>query len=171
MLRPIILKEGTDIGGLASDLLRARLSEAHAGAARSRLAEANPHLDPKKIAAGTVVLVPDTPGFKTAAATSIQSEPFGEFNALVTEALGAAAARAKAGIAAREREREDIAAAVKSAAFKRLTANDPDTQKQASEALKAAEADATADKQAQEVLATASRAVLAALDELGKAVK
>jgi len=171
MLRPIILKADTNAESLASDLLRARLSEAQADAARGKLAEANPHLDTEKIAAGTVVLVPDTPGFKTADATSIQSEPFGDFSALAQGALGAAAERAKAGIAARKKERADIAAALKSAAFRRLTANDPDTQRQVEQVVKAATEDADADKQAAEMLEAISKAARAALDELGKVVR
>ena len=171
MLRPLILKADTDIKSLASDVLRARLSDAQTNAAVDKLAEANPHVDPDKIAAGTVVLVPDTPGFKASAADSVQSGPFNDFGTMVSDALGAAAEKMKAGNAARATDRSDLAAAVKSAVFKRLTANDPDTQRQADEAVKAASADADADKQAEEMLATVSKAALAVLGELGKAVK
>src|SRR3982751_6496467 len=110
MLRPFILKAESDLKALADQLLRARTSQSQAEAAHARLAEANPHLDPDKIAAGTVVLVPDLPGFKTAATTSIQSGPFGEFSDLLSGALEAAAERAKGGAGDREKQRADVAA-------------------------------------------------------------
>ena len=169
MLRPLIIKKDTDLKSLASAVLDARFKGSQV-AALAQLEAVNPHVDPNKISAGTVVLVPDTPGFKAAAASSIQSQPFGDFSTMVAGALGAAAESMKTGNAARAAERAGVAAAVKSAAFKRLTANDPDVVKQAEEALKAADKEAADDKQAEATLAAVSKAGLAALEQLAKIV-
>jgi hypothetical protein len=170
MLRPLVLKTDTDLKALTASVLDGRFKGPQADAVAARLEAANPHVDPARISAGTVVLVPDTPGFKAAAASSVQSEPFADFGKMVSEALGAAAGRMKSGNALRAAERADVAAAVKSAAFKRLVANDPDVQKQAEEALKAAEQEAAADKQSEETVALLGKTALAALGELGKVV-
>lgn len=169
MLRPLVVKKDTNLQSLALTVLDARFKGAQADAA-AHLKAVNPHLDPDKISAGTVVLVPDTPGFKAAAASAIQSQPFGDFRKMVADALDAAAEKMKSGNGARAAERDDVAAAVKSAAFKRLTANDPDVQKQAGAALKAADQEAADDKEAEDTLAKVSKAALTALDQLAKIV-
>ena len=170
MLRPIILKQDTSFQTLATDMLRTRLSKAQSDAALDKLKVANPHVEKDKIAAGTVVLVPDAPGFKSAGTTSLLSEPFDDFGALATAALGAAAERVKAGAVARDRDRAELAAALKSAAFKRATANDPEVVRQAEAALKAAEQDAAADKAAAEAFAGIEEGVKEVLAALRKVV-
>jgi hypothetical protein len=170
MLRPLVVKTDTDLKSIAAMVLDGRFKGAQADAVAAQLEAVNSHVDPRKIKAGTVILVPDTPGFKATAASSVQSEPFGDFSRMVSDALGAAAERMRSGSAARAAERSDLAAAVKSAAFKRLVANDPDVQKQAEAALSAAEQEAAGDKQVEETLAVVRKAALAALGQLGKVV-
>ena len=123
MLRPLVIKKDTDLKSLASAVLDARFKGSQV-AALAQLEAVNPHVDPNKISAGTVVLVPDTPGFKAAAASSIQSQPFGDFSTMVA-ARWACRRVNEDGNAARAAERAGVAAAVKSAAFKRLTAKIP----------------------------------------------
>jgi len=170
MLRPIILKQDTSFKALGADMLRARLSKAQSDAAFDKLKAANPHVEKDKIAAGTVVLVPDASGFKSSGTTSLLSEPFDDFGKLATAALGAAAERIKAGTATRARDRAELAAAVKSAAFKRATANDPEVARQAEAALKAAEQDAADDKASAEAFAGIQEGVKEVLEALGKVV-
>ncbi len=170
MLRPFVLKTDTTLKSLASTVLDGRVKGAQADAALAQLTAANPHVDPHKIEAGTVVLVPDTPGFKAAAASSIQSQPFADFQKTVSTALDAAAAAMRTGNAARAAERHAVATVLKSATFRRLVANTPDLQKAAEAALKAAEQDAAADKQAEAQLGTLNKAALATLADLAKIV-
>lgn len=81
------------------------------------------------------MLVPNTLGFEAAAASSIQPQPFADFTRLVSGALGDAADRMKTGNAIWAAERNDMAATIKSAAFERAIANDPDAARPAEATL------------------------------------
>jgi hypothetical protein len=91
-----------------------------------------------------------------------------EFRALLSDALGDAATRLKDGNAARATERAELSAALRSAAFKRVTAEDRDIARQVTEAQETMASEERADKQAEENLATVSKAALAALAQLRK---
>lgn len=168
MLRTFVVKSDTNLQSLGTTLLDARFRGAQADAALERLKALNPHADPNRIPAGTVLFVPDSPGFKASASTPTQSAPLDDFRALLSAALSDAADGMKAANAARAGERADVAAVFKSAAFKRIAGDDRDLAQQVSDAQKSMATEESDDKQAEEALATISKAALAALTQIGK---
>jgi hypothetical protein len=168
MPRTFTVRNETTLQALGATLLDARFGDAQADAALERVKALNPHVDFQKIAPGTVLFVPDAPGLKATAGTAPQSAPLDDFRALLSGALGDAASRLKEGNTARAAGRADLSAALKSAAFKRVTGEDSDIAKQVSEAQDAMASEERADKQAEENLATVSKAALAALTQLRK---
>lgn len=168
MLRTFVVKSETDLPALSSALLDGRFRGAQADAALADLKRLNPHADLTQLKPGTVLFVPDTPGFKATAATSVQAGFLADFRTRLTGALDAAARDAKVGMAGRAAERADVSAALASAVFKNAAANDPILTGQGGAAAKAMAAEETDDKQSLDALAAASRAVLASLDQLEK---
>jgi hypothetical protein len=168
MLRTFVVESDTSLQSLGTSLLDARFRGAQADAALERLKALNPHADPERIAAGTVLFVPDSPGFKASASTSTQTAPLEDFRALLSSALRDAASIMTTGNSARAAERADVAAVIKSAAFKRVAGDDKDLAQQVSDAQKALATEESDDKQAEGTLATMSKAALAALAQIGK---
>lgn len=168
----VVPKEPKDwnLQSLRGTLLDARLRGESAEAAVKRLKSLNPHVDFEKLRAGTVLFVPDAPGFKVSAAASTQAGPIEEFRALVTSALKNAARDVKSGTAARAAERGDVATVLKSAAFKRIADTDKDLAQQQDEAQKAMADEEAKDGEAEKTFATMSKAALAALSQIGKLV-
>ena len=167
MPRTFTVRNETTLQALGATLLDARFSGAQADAAMERVKALNPHVDFQRIAPGTVIFVPDAPGVK-ATVSAAQSGPMDDFRALLSGALSDAASRLKDGNAARAAGRADLSAALRSAAFKRVTGEDRDIAKQVSEAQEAMASEESADKQAEENLAEASKSALAALAQLRK---
>jgi hypothetical protein len=170
MVRTFTVKNDTTLQGLGTTLLDGRFGGAQADAAMARLMAFNPHADPQKLAAGTVLFVPDTPGLKTSAGTAPPGVAIDDLRGLLTSALSEAASGVKTGNAQRAAQRADLAAALKSDVFKRLTGDDRDLAQQVSDAQQAMANEESADKQAEETLTVMSRAALAALEQIGKLV-
>lgn len=168
MPRTVIVKTDTTLRAFGPTLLDARFRGEQVEVALDRLKALNPHADPERIPAGTILFVPDTPAFKTSASTSPQAAPLEEFRTMLTTALADAAGRLKTANAARAAERTDLTTVLRSAAFKRATGEDREVLQQANDAQKALGAEETEDKQAEESLAVMSKAALAALAQLAK---
>lgn len=168
MLRTFVVKGDTNLRSLGNTLLNARFRGAQADAALERLKALNPHADPERIPAGTVLFVPDQPGFKASAATSTQAGPLDDFRALLSSALSDAARNMKTGNAQRAAERADVSAVVKSAVFRRIVGDDRGIALQVSDAQKAMAAEESDDRQAEEALSAMSKAALEALTRLGR---
>jgi hypothetical protein len=170
MVRTFAVKRDTSLQSLSGALLDARYRGPQAEAAVEQLKALNPHANLEELKAGTVLFVPDAPGFKSSAATSAQAVPLEEFRALLSNALGDAARNVRSANAARASERADVAAILKSAAFKRLAGSDRELAQQAEDAQKAMKNEETQDKQAEESIAVVGKAALAALAQIGKIV-
>jgi hypothetical protein len=160
----------TDLQSLSGNLLDSRLRSGQVDAALQQLKTLNPHADMEKLRAGTVLFVPDSPGFKVSAGPSAQKTLLDDLRTLVTGALDNAARNMKSGNATRATERADVTAILKSAAFKRIVGTDKDLAQQADDAQKAMANEKGQDKQAEEALATISKAALAALTQMSKLV-
>lgn len=129
-MRKFFIKEETNLAGLSAKLLRARLTETSAAAAIDRLKALNPHVDFTRLAAGTVLLVPDTPALKEGASTSLGGETFEAFVKEVDTGLTNSSARMKQSFERLSAERTTVAAVLKTAAVKRLVESDPVLKKQ-----------------------------------------
>jgi len=90
----------------------------------------NPHVDFQKLAAGTVLLVPDTPDLKAGAAQTVGAEYIGELFDQVNTGIADAVKRVRTGATQVDADRTAIASAVKAAAMKRVIETDPELKKQ-----------------------------------------
>jgi hypothetical protein len=167
-MRMLTIRNDTDLQQLTRLLLDARLSSARSDAALDALQAVNPHVDLKKLRAGTVLFVPETSGFKASASVSVQGNALADFQQMVRNVLGQAAEKLKVGNATRAGERDAVAAVIGTAAVKRILDSDAELMKQVTEETKASEEDQKQADQVEQTLAAAGRAVLAKLSELSK---
>ena len=170
-MRMLVIKEATDLSGLRSRLLNARLSGEQASAALENLRALNPHMDLSAVGAGTVLFVPDAPGFKVSGSTSMPGEALAEFQKLVRGALGEAAKRMKEGNAVQTEERNNVAAALRTAAIKRILESDEALKEQAAQVVSTAKLEQQRSERAEEALAEASKAALSKLRAIGKLLR
>lgn len=168
-MRMLVIKQNTDAQALNEQLLKAKLSGVQSAAAMSRLQALNPQADlTKKLPAGTVLLVPDAPSFKTTATDAVHDTAFEDFQKLVKDNLSQALSGLRAGNRARTSERAEVSAALKTSPVMQAIASDPELKKQVQDATEALEQDQQQDKDAEQALVSAGKAALGKLAELGK---
>ena len=168
MPRVFVVKEDTDLQALGTVLLRAGLSDARAGSAREALRAMNRHVDPDRIVAGMVLLVPDEPGFNTSATEPVARDPLAAFRQIMRTELTAAAKKLKAGNEARAEEHAEVTSVEKAAAFKKIVAADPVLKQQLEDAAKAFKIDQQEAVQSEQALDAATKGALAELASLAK---
>jgi hypothetical protein len=172
MVRTITVQQDTDLEALSATVLDGRIGKDRAAEALTQIADINPHLvDPANIKAGTVLILPDAPGFKPSAGDAVAKAPWDNFKRLVDSALGAAARAAQAGQEARAAQRAELAAAMERADVKRALKADSALGEQAKATAKALEEQEKQGREAVERLSAMSAATLAAvarLDKLGR---
>lgn len=167
-MRVVTVRQATDLKALTGQLLDRRISGARGETAIAQLQAANPHVDFTKLVAGTVLLVPDSASFKASASSSVPGGALDDFQKLVGDSLGQAAARLKTASAARANESAAVTAAVKTAAVKRLLDADADLAKRVEQETKALDQERKDALQAEKDVAAASKAILAICSDLAK---
>src|SRR4051812_37488086 len=115
-MRTIVIKGDTTLQDLSKRLLDQRLGAQKAEAALAELKALNPHVDLEKLAPGTLLFVPNAPGFTSSSTDSPTAEPQDDFLKLLQGALRVAAADLEAGLVARAKERADVSTALRSTA-------------------------------------------------------
>lgn len=130
MPRFFVTEQEINLDGLRGKLLRTGIAETSAVAAIGRLKALNPDVDFTRLAAGTVLLVPDTPDLKEGASTSLGGETFEAFVKEVDTRLRISSARVKEGFERILLDRTSVSAVLKTAAVKRLVESDPVLKKQ-----------------------------------------
>lgn len=168
MPRTFVVKEDTTLDQLGGTLLDARSRGTRLETAMQELTALNPHADPAKVPAGTVLLVPDTPGFKPTAGTSVQSGALHDLQALLATALAGAAQGARTGLATRAAGRTEVATAMQTEEFKRLAGNDPELARQAEAAQAALATQEKEEGEAEQAFAGIGKAATEALAQLAK---
>lgn len=156
-MRMLVIKQETDLQALSTRLLSARLSSGKAESAIESLRALNPHLDLQKLAAGTVLLVPDTPSFKASASSSVAADVFDGFEQLVRSGLDAAAAKLKAGNEARAAQHADVAAVLKTSTVKRVIESDAELKQQLEAETKTFKEDQQRAAEAEQMLQDATK--------------
>jgi hypothetical protein len=164
-MRMIVVKSRTDLNELGAKLLK---QGAAAEVALDSLKQLNPHVDFKKIEAGTILLVPDRPGFRKSGTDLVGGDAFDTLSEELKGAVDRAAARVQEGYDALAAERKDVTAAMKLAAFKRALEADPDLKPQAEEATQTFRQDQEQAKSAGEALKAIRADANEALDELAR---
>jgi hypothetical protein len=167
-MRMLVIKQNTDAQALSDQLFKAKLSGAQSETALANLAALNRHVDFTKLSTGTVILVPDAPSFKSTATEAVHDNAFEDFQKLVKDSLSQATSSLKAGNRARAAERADVSAAFKTPAVMQAIANDPELKNQIEGATDALKQHQQQDKDAEQALASAGKAALTTLAELGK---
>jgi len=133
-MRVIVIKESTDLQSLGTRLVGKKTGGT---AALEQVQALNPHVDFTKIAAGTVLLLPDSPELKTDADKDTRSPAGDAFDGFAKDAdagVKLAAQRLRVAADALNADRAGISAAVKTAAVKRLIEADPLLKKQLDDA-------------------------------------
>jgi hypothetical protein len=127
-MRIFITKTDTDLTALSTALLR---RPADAGTALDRVRALNPHVeDFQRLAAGTVLILPDTPDIKAGAGTAIGAGTVSDLATDLGSGLKAVNARFADRVEDLKAERAAVVATVKLASVKRLIESDPALAKQ-----------------------------------------
>lgn len=130
-MRIFIIKQDTDLKDLGEKLLKG--NRKRAPASLDRLQSLNPHLDINRLRAGTVLLIPDSPDFRTEEAEPVGATGFDEFEREITGALRDAGVRFREGLARREEQDKEVVKVLKSAAISKLAGDDRELRKRIDE--------------------------------------
>ena len=164
-MRIFVIKQDTDLKGVGETLLKKAGTPARASLERIRTL--NPHLDENRIAAGTVVLLPDTPEFAADGTDAVAASGFDGFQRDMAASLRAAGVQLREGLARREEHDKEVAKAVKSAAITRLAADDAELRSHIEGVGKQADARARQSKQASSQFAALDKALAVEMKKLG----
>lgn len=163
-MRIFVIKQDTDLKGVGETLLTKTGQPDRVSL--ERIKSLNPHLDETRVAAGTVLLVPDTPEFAADRADPVPAGGFEGLEREVLSALRAAGAGLREGLARREEQDKEAGKAIKSAAVGKLAADDGELRKRLDDAGKQATANAKEAKQATSRFDAMEKAVAAELAKL-----
>lgn len=166
MLRTFVITEKTDLKTLSGKLLDARFTGARADAAIEALKRLNPQVDFDKIGRGTVLFVPDAPGFRATSTDLIPAEVLDDFEKLVEDGLTTAQIELDTGNQSRADERKETFRAIEIAG--RIVGNDPELVKLLSEASDTTSREEELDKEASTEFADVSAAIRKAVSQLAK---
>jgi hypothetical protein len=167
-MRTFTVKSNQTLTDIGAELIDGRLSKAQSEAALKRIRDLNPALGGGRIKAGTVVLVPDVPGIKATGTEPAKTDPVSLLNGQFERAVRETLRQVAVGLRGREAERADLAAAFKSAAFKRALGADPELGGKADLARKEIGEDEAADKELEARLTGLRDAAKASIDKLDK---
>lgn len=126
-MRMIIIDERTDLQGLRTRLVG---DKAISENALDGLKNLNPHVNFKKIPAGTVLLIPDLPGMRRGVTSSVHGDVFDSLREQLLASLKATGVRVREGYDALLAEQKEVSAVVKAAPFKRALEADPELKEQ-----------------------------------------
>jgi hypothetical protein len=170
-MRTFIVGEETKLKAVSEKLLHANLSHVRSEAALKALQEANPHADLSKLARGTVLFVPDTPGFKVSTTSSATEGPLEALKELLDQALRQALDETSAGNSARLADQEQTVKAFDDSAVKKAI-GDPTIGGQIRDSVNAVrkgfEVDRELAARAEKNITEVGKAAIAKLNELGK---
>jgi phage tail protein X len=133
----VTIKTETSLADLTRDVFEIKGTKAASAAktAQAALREANPHVaDLKKVPSGTLVVVPDVPGIKTAPAQSIEGVSVGMMRQLKS-ALAAAKAVVEKSTAAQAEDAEASASLAKNRDLVALAKQTPELKQRLSQVV------------------------------------
>lgn len=164
-MRIFVIKQDTDLKGIGEAVLKK--ADSPARASLDRIRTLNPHLDESRIAAGTVVLLPDTPEFASDRTDAVAASGFEGFQRDMAVSLRAAGVQLREGLTRRDEQDKEVAKAIKSAAVTRLAADDAELRQHLEAVGKQADARARQSKQATSEFAALEKALVAEMKKLG----
>ena len=170
-MRTFIVGEETKLKAVSEKLLHANLSHVRSEAALKALQDANPHADLNKLARGTVLFVPDAPGFKVSTTSSATEGPLAALKELLDQVLRQALEDTSAGNTARFADQEQTVKAFDDSTLKKVI-SDPTIGGQIRDSVNAVrkgfEADRELAARAEKNITEVGKAAIAKLNELGK---
>ena len=169
-MRTFTVTRDMDLATLGRELLGRALDARRTAAALQQLRALNPHVDLDRLPAGTVLLVPEGPDFEPAATNAVHGGPLDDLEQLVQRALQGAAEAMRDGNLRRAAGRAEVSRALDANEVRRILDGDAELQARATKTMAVMRDDERLDRQAEEILATASRAALDALHVLGDAI-
>jgi hypothetical protein len=142
-MRVIVIKQATDLANLRTMLFNGAngATPAAADASIERLQALNPHVDFQRIAAKTVLLLPDDPVMAASGSRTIADDAFAEFSANLGAGFKVAAERARVGAEALAAERAAVTEAMKNPVVARQIEADPLLREQLAHAGEASAAE------------------------------
>lgn len=164
-MRMIVTDKKTSLRTLGIRLLD---DEADRVSALEQLKTVNPHVDFKKIEPGTVLLIPDTPGFRDAESASVTGDAFDALREQIVVSVAAAASRLRGGYEALRAEQKEVAVVLKSAAVKRAIETDADLKPQIDAATQVFKQDQQQARDAEKTMQTLQEQVAEELASLTK---
>ena len=167
-MRTILIKQAMDLQQVGAKLVA---KSANADTAMNALKTLNPHVDFKKIAAGTVLLVPDSPGFKTAESDSVEGDAFDDLAKQLETGVNDASNAAQQGWTDLLAEEKDLTAAFKLVTAAKRTDVDPAIKALIDAATQQFKTDQTNAKPASDSLKAMQSEVETELAELGKLLR
>ena len=169
-MRMIVIKQTMDLKDVGSKLVA---KSASSDAAINELKVLNPHVDFKKVEPGTVLFVPDSPGFKTADSDSIEGDAFDDLAKQLQASVNTASDQVQHGWSDLLAEEKDVAAAFKIVSgSKRSAATDSDPLKALIDAANQQfKQDQTNAKTATDSIKALETETAAELGELGKLLR
>jgi len=168
-MRTFVVGKGThSLESLSTLLLGNKASSA---SAVEQLKNLNPHVDFEKIEPGTVLLIPDVPGLRGAAGSSVTGDAFDELREQVLASVKAAGARVSRGYDARLNEQKEVAALLKADGLKRALKAAPELMPQIDAAMQVFEQDQQQAKAADETLKALQQQTTAELAQLAKTLR
>lgn len=124
-MRFIVIKQDSSLQSLAAQLVR---DDAPQEAALERLQRLNPHVDLNRLDRNTVLLLPESPGFRSEG-ERVGADGFALLSREVNAALAAGTRRAKDALAQAGSNRKELAKVLRSAAVRRLADEDGELAK------------------------------------------
>ena len=164
-MRMIVIDEATDLQALTARLFGAN---GQADGAIDKLTQLNPHVDFRKIAAGTVLLVPEEVGLQAGQTVSVTGDAFAVLRDQILASLDAANSRVRDGYDTRLAEQKDVASVLNSAAIKRAIETDSELKPQVDAAQQIFKDDQQQAKLANDTLKAFQKQAGAELDRLAK---
>lgn len=142
-MRLIHLKQTIDLEALNA-MLTPAAGAADSQAALDRIIALNPHVDFRRIEAGTVLVAPDLPGMRDDSAQPVASDAFTQLSATLNAGLKSALQKAGAGVDRLSSEGKTVDATLKLAGVKRALEADPVFKEQVATASARGKAELTA---------------------------
>jgi hypothetical protein len=170
MIRTITVDKTSTLAELISTVVSARARDSQAEATLTRFKELNPHVDPDRLSAGTVLILPDLTGLKASAGEAAARAPLTHLKTLFESALGQAADNFGARVEARSATRSQMAKGLKSAAFKKILNESDQPNTLARDTGQSLAEEEKKERDAQERFVRVSEAALQALARLDKIV-
>ena len=167
MVRTFTVESDTDPKALRAAVLDGRIGEDRAATALAQIAELNPHIgESTRIAAGTVLFLPDAPAIKDSAGGSVSTPPWEDFKRQFGGAVERTVRSAEARVEARSAQRTELKTLLGRAEVKRALGADKELTQQAKETARVIDAQEKEDREAAARLAATAEAAKAMLDRL-----